>query len=151
MRKNKQLREADCLQACLTSILEIPNPPTNLGSPEDGVTLFKGFLSQFGLILNPFRPDGGWRQGYWIAVAKSKNFKDTPDIKYTHAIVMLEDRVAFDPSNKKRYRVGRELGKDKIKDGYYLEVVDASKLQELCKFKKNKSLSNRDGEDKELE
>lgn len=36
-------------------------------------------------------------EGYWIASVISENFEDS-----THAIVMLNDQVAFDPSTSPR-------------------------------------------------
>ena len=131
MQKNKQLvvdkEKGDCFRACLTSILELPNDP-KLPNCDDIEWLNKwhSFLYDFGLTL-AFEQKACWRQGYWIASVKSKNYADT-----THAIVMQGSKVAFDPSTKKRYRIGKTLlGKDVVQGGYFLEVLDPSKIKRI--------------------
>ncbi len=74
-----------------------------------------------------FETKAMWRNGYWIASVKSKNFKEA-----THAIVMLGNEVYFDPSLGKRYKAGRSLlGKKIVLGCHYLEVVDSTKLHRL--------------------
>lgn len=129
MRKNKQrvfdIETGDCFRACMSSLLGIAN--TN-GLPHiDKPSWFsdwRKFLLRYGLALT-FEKEACWRSGYWIASVKSKNFPKT-----THAIVMHHSKVWHDPSTKKRYRAGRSLlGKDIVVGGYFLEVVDPSKLK----------------------
>jgi hypothetical protein len=131
MRKNKQLivsnTNGDCFRACMTSLLGIKNDP---GFPEGGdpkwFVKWHKFLWRFGLGL-VYEREACWRGGYWIASVKSKNYKDT-----THAIVMKGSKVWFDPSTKKRYRVGMSLlDKDVVVGGHFLEVVNPTKLKKI--------------------
>lgn len=74
-----------------------------------------------------FDQDRIWRNGYWIASVKSKNFEGT-----THAIVMKGQKVAFDPSPKKRYRKDTNLlGEDVVLGGYYFVIDDPILLSRL--------------------
>lgn len=137
MQKNKQLvfdsEHGDCMRACLTSMLDLPNDPKKVPLP--GATgffppAFK-FFREFGLALC-YEQRAMWRNGYWMASVKSKNFKDG-----SHAIVMFGDKVAWDPSTHKRYRTGTSLlGKDVVHGCHYLELIDASKLPALAEFRK---------------
>ena len=131
MKKNKQRifnkKTGDCFRACVSSLLGIENRD---GLPHiDKPTWFsdwRKFLLPYGLALN-FEAKACWRSGYWIASVKSKNFP-----KGTHAIVMHSHKVWHDPSTHKRYRTGTSLlGKNLIVGGYFLEVVDPSKLGNL--------------------
>lgn len=131
MRCNRQLTidkgKGDCFRACLTSILGIPNRPDfpNVDDKE----WFLGWLnllSPFGLELH-YESKSCWRNGFWIASVKSKNFENTG-----HAIVMQGCKVAFDPSPMKRYRKGISLlGTELVYGGWYLEVTDCSKVEGL--------------------
>lgn len=136
MRKNKQLvvskGNGDCFRACMTSILGVPN--TDAFPNVHGVTWFrtwKKVLSRFGLSISYYGSGGPiWRDGYWIASVKSRNFEGV-----THAIIMKGDEVAYDPSTKKRYRKGKPLvGKGIVVGGYSIELNDASKLHNLVKL-----------------
>lgn len=118
----------DCLRACLCSILEIPNSrdlPATAGNP----TWFSDWwslLGRFGLALR-YEREACWGTGYWIASVPSLNFDGV-----THAIVMHGSEVAFDPSTRKTYAAGESLlGKDIVKGGWLLEVVDPSKFSGL--------------------
>lgn len=128
MKKNKQLiynkGNGDCFRACLASILNWDNDP-KLPNIDD-----KNWLIKWGKILEPygmrleFDFDKSWSGGYWIASVKSKNFKGQ-----THAIVMNEMKVAFDPSPKKKYRIGQSLiGKNVICGRWVLIVTDTNKI-----------------------
>lgn len=136
MRKNKQLivdsKIGDCFRACLMSILDIPNSPKlpNVDDPEYLVK-WHALLYDFGLTLSYSRKSC-WTQGYWIARVQSLNFAEC-----THAIVMFDSIVAFDPSTKKRYRIGKSLlGQDIVMGGHSLRVVDAGKLYKIERFKR---------------
>ena len=136
MIKNKQLvcdnKKGDCFRACMTSILGIPNDPKlpNIDDKGSWYLAWKKFLYPLGLDLI-FEHRAYWRREYWIASVQSKNFANT-----SHAIVMCGDKVAFDPSTKKRYRTGRNLlSEDIVKGGYYLEAIDPSKLHKLKEYK----------------
>jgi len=122
----------DCMRACIASILELPNDD-NLPNPHDTLWMIKWneWLSQFGISLE-FDARRIWRDGYWIASVESKNLEGV-----SHAIVMLGDKVAFDPSTKKRYRKGLNLALTDgvVNGGYWFEVVDVNRLHELRRYK----------------
>lgn len=122
-------KRGDCFRACLASILEIENSDKFVKiRTDDWLINYLNFFGEIGLRLN-WDSKKIWREGYWIATVPSKNFKKT-----RHAIVMLGDRVAFDPSTHKQYRKGRNLlGKDIVSFGYWLEVSDFTKLKEYLK------------------
>ena len=139
MKKNRQLvvdkEKGDCFRACLTSILEIPNDK-KLPNCDDAswLTKWMQLLYPYGLSL-AFEAKACWRSGYWIASVKSKNYKDT-----THAVVMFQSKVAFDPSTKKKYKIGESLlGKEVVSGGYYLEVLNPAKRK--SRRKKNPPLA----------
>lgn len=72
-----------------------------------------------------------WRDGYWVASVKSKNFPEP----ITHAIVMKGQCVVFDPSLHKKYKIGRNLlSTNLVKYGYWLEITDVSKLINYLKL-----------------
>lgn len=131
MIENKQTivnnTSGDCLRACITSILGIPNNP-KLPNVDDERWSYKWdvLLRKFGIRL-VYDHKKIWKQGYWIATVPSKNFPDG-----LHAIVMKNTKVAFDPSTKKRYRKGRNmLGTDLVRGGYSFEISDAALLPNL--------------------
>lgn len=143
MIKNKQLivnsKTGDCMRACLTSILDIPNTnqlpnfreKTKEGQYNGGFSKWSKLLNEMGLDF-VYDQKKIWRSGYWMASVKSKNFKGM-----YHAIVMHGERVAHDPSTKKRYRTGTNLlGKDVVRGGYWLEITDVSLLPRFIKFQK---------------
>jgi hypothetical protein len=137
MKKNKQIlvdgENGDCMRACLTTMLDLPNDPNKIpvGGANDFFPKAYKFLGKFGLFIN-YEQKACWRHGYWMASVKSKNYPGG-----WHAIVMNSSKVAWDPSTKKKYRVGQSLlGEDVVRGGYYLEVVDASKLKNLAIFQK---------------
>ena len=85
---------------------------------------WRKFLDKMGLRIGNDK-EQIWREGYWIASVRSKNFKNT-----THAIVMKNSQVYFDPSTHKRYRTGNVLsGKKIVVHGYWLEISDITKLK----------------------
>jgi hypothetical protein len=137
MIKNKQLisdnKRGDCMRACLTSILELPNtnklPNFTVGK---GYMKWRKLLETMGMSIN-YDERSFWRSGYWIGSVKSKNYKDI-----YHAIVMYGVKVAHDPSTKKRYKTGRFMlgGKNIIRGGYWLEIIDPHLLPKLEELKK---------------
>ena len=140
MTRNHQLvcdaEKGDCMRACVTSILGIPNDPSlpNCDDPEWYLKWFK-FLRQFGFELR-YAQTACWRNGYWIASVPSLNFPDG-----THAIVMDGTKVAFDPSPKKRYRRGMSLtGTGKVLGGHYFEITDPDLLPAFVAYKFSRSL-----------
>lgn len=135
MKKNVQLIfnkwNGDCLRACITSILGIENSENlpNIDS-HDWFVKWLNILMPCG-IFPVYETKAFWRQGYWIASVKSKNFPDT-----THAIVMNGSKVWFDPSTKEKYSEGEDLlGSDAVSGGFFFEVIDFSKLENLKNLK----------------
>lgn len=123
----------DCLRACIASILELPNDdrlPNIHGST--WYSTWQKWFGQFGLSME-YDDQRIWRESYWIASVKSKNYNDGT----THAIVMKGQEVAFDPSTKKRYRTGRQmLGGNLVMGGWWFEVIDPSLLYKFEEYKK---------------
>lgn len=143
MRKNKQLivngKTGDCMRACLTSMLDIPNThklpnfteKTKEGHYNGGVLKWRKLLEEMGLSLN-YDQKKIWRSGYWMASVKSKNFPGG-----YHAIVMKGSKVDWDPSTKKRYRTGTYLlGKGIVNGGWWIEINDVSLLPRFYEFQK---------------
>ena len=122
-------KNGDCFRACVASILELNNN-SKLPNKHGGdwfCSWFKFFESK-GLSLS-WDKDMIWKSGYWIAVVPSKNYKNT-----NHSIVMLGNKVAFDPSTKKTYRKGISLlGRKIVKLGYWIELSDISKFKNYLK------------------
>lgn len=138
MIRNKQIifdsKNGDCMRASLTSMLGLPNDPKKVplgGANENFYGKCHEFLYQFGLTLT-YEQKACWRDGFWMGSVKSKNFKGGG-----HSIVMNGCKVWHDPSTHKRYKTGENLlGKEVINGGYFLEVIDPSKLYKLELFKK---------------
>lgn len=136
MKKNKQLVvdaiHGDCMRACFTSILGIPNDPKlAVGSDPEWFLKWHKFLYRFGVTLT-YSQKACWKHGYWVASVKSLNYPD----KATHAIVMKGSAVYFDPSTaKKRYKSGESLlGRDVVLGGHFFEISDGSKLRKLIEY-----------------
>lgn len=122
----------DCFRACVASILELPNDD-RLPNVHDGYWILKWneFLSQFGISVE-FDATRIWREGYWIASVTSKNLAGS-----SHAIVMKDTDVAFDPSTRKRYHRGQSLlGSDVVNGGWWFEVQDVNLLHKLREYKR---------------
>lgn len=115
----------DCFRACVASIMELQNDdqlPNEHGG--DWLGPWFKYFKKIGLRLG-FDRLAIWRDSYWIASVPSKNYEDV-----THSIVMHGDKVAFDPSTKKKYRRGMNLiGRDIVKFGYWIEISDISKFK----------------------
>lgn len=131
IRKNKQLivsnTNGDCLRACLSSILGIENSKhlPNIDSPL-WQNEWEVFLRGFGLRFS-YESPALWPYGFWIASVPSKNFLGS-----SHAIIMKDTKVWFDPSPLKRYRAGSNLlGTKIVLGGFYLHVADTSLLHNL--------------------
>ena len=122
----------DCFRACLASFLELPNDE-RLPDGYESVSPWDDWLEQFGMTLN-YSQTAIWREGYWVASVKSKNYSDGT----THAIIMKGHKVAFDPSTKKRYRTGTDLLQtDDVVGGWWIEVTDPSLLYKFQEYKDN--------------
>ncbi len=118
--------KGDCVRACVASILEIKNDDNFYKIKEGSGWILPLYnkLEEWGLRLNGDK-DAIWRSGYWIASVPSKNFKEV-----SHAIVMKDSKVSFDPSTHKKYKTGLSLlGKDIVTFGQWIEVSDFSKLK----------------------
>lgn len=133
MKPEKQLISdrgvGDCFRACMCSILDIPNS-NDLPNVHDSEWFLKWqkFLKKFGLRL--CHGSNCWKDGYWIASVPSLNYALT-----THAIVMKDTKVFFDPSTKKKYKKGTEmLGCSDIMSGYWVEIDDISKINNLSEY-----------------
>lgn len=133
MQKIVHPENGDCMRACLTSMMGLPNDPKKIPLP-GAVDFFLPcyrFLRRFGMHIR-YEQKAFWGHGYWMASVKSKNYPEG-----THAIVMNGHKVAHDPSTKRRYRAGTSLlGKDIVVGGFVLEVIDATKLKNLEVFRK---------------
>lgn len=130
IRENKQRivdsKKGDCFPAAMTSMLGIPYT-MDIPVDETWYQWWHQFLWEYGLTLR-FSQKSCWSEGYWVASVRSLNY---PGVA-THAIVMNGSKVAFDPSTRKRYRVGTSLlGKDVVLGGHSLTVIDPSKLYKL--------------------
>lgn len=120
--------------------MELPN---NDEMPNDHTSewhfRWQEWLAQFGLSLE-FDSKRIWRETYWIASVPSKNLESA-----THAIVMQGSRVAFDPSNKRRYRKGQNLiGEDIVDGGWWFEVADFSRLHKLNEYRNRSWLGTKE-------
>lgn len=144
MRRNSQLvvhhGHGDCLRACLTSILDIPNsldlPNVDDKKPGEWFLLWRKWLGQYGLVLN-YEIKAFWREGFWIASVPSLNFPGG-----RHAIVMNGSDVEWDPSPLKRYDSSMSLtGEGRVFGGHYLEVSDASLLRGLVALQERERTS----------
>lgn len=114
----------DCLRACMSYLLGIPNSNDLPNNHEDHPILaWWTVLWPLGLTLR-WDASACWVSGLWIASVPSKNYDDR-----FHAIVMRDHKVEFDPSPLRRYHAGWSLlGKDLVRGGYSLYVHDPSLL-----------------------
>jgi hypothetical protein len=120
----------DCFRACMASFFELPNDE-RLPDGYASLTPWQDWLAQFGMKLS-WGHKAIWREGYWIASVKSKNYTDGT----MHAIIMHGCKVAFDPSTKKRYRKGQDmLQGDAVAGGWWIEVVDPNLLHLFHEYK----------------
>ena len=128
IRKNNQLicdnKAGDCFRACLTSILCIENSPDLPNVDKESWFIdWHNFLYPKGLTLS-YEKEACWKNGFWIATVKSKNFEGE-----FHSIIMKGQEVYFDPSPKETYEEGMNLlGKGVVNGGMSLEVSDMSKF-----------------------
>jgi hypothetical protein len=122
----------DCFGACLASILELPIEVIPNDHSEIWFSIQRMFLDQFGLSMTFHNRQGPiWSYSPWIASVKSKNYPDT-----THAIIMQESEVLFDPSTKPGYKKGEYLlGNDAVVGGYIMRVSDLSLLHKLYEYR----------------
>lgn len=114
----------DCFRACMSYLLDIPNSDAlpNEHDPHPAIAWWSA-LWDLGLTLR-WDASACWVDGLWIASVPSKNMKER-----THAIVMRNTNVEFDPSPLRRYHKGWSLlGKDVVLGGYSLYVHDPSML-----------------------
>jgi len=116
--------KGDCLRACIATVLQIhiSNLP-NYHSDKYFLDWMK-LLATSGIEIR--YGQSCWIEGYWIASVPSKNFKGVK-----HSIVMKGQLVFFDPSPKKKYKIGENLLlKHKIVDGGYTFIIsDITKLK----------------------
>lgn len=114
----------DCFRACMSYLLDVPNsddlPNDHTSHP---VLAWWSALWPFGLTIR-WDATACWVNGLWIASVPSKNYPDR-----THAIVMKNHNVEFDPSPHRRYHKGWSLlGKDLVVGGYSIGVHDSRLL-----------------------
>lgn len=138
MRKNTQIvvdkENGDCMRACLTSMLDLPNDPSivPIGGPNNFHIETWRFLQEFGLYL-AYEQTACWTHGLWMASVKSLNYPG----EATHAIVMHDSEVVWDPSSKLKYKEGESLlGKDVVLGGHHLRVSDPTLLYKLVDFQR---------------
>lgn len=118
----------DCFRACMASMLELPNCDDlpNLDHPGGWLFVWIQILATFGMRLG-MDDKAIWREGYWIASVPSLNLEGK-----SHAIVMHDCNVAFDPSTMKTYEAGKPmLGEDLVNYGWWLEISDVALLPVL--------------------
>jgi len=122
----------DCFPACLASLLELPIEVIPNDHSGTWFQIIRVFLGQFGLSLTFHNSQGPiWSETPWIASVKSKNYQDT-----THAIIMQDQEVLFDPSTKTGYKKGTSLlGKGIVLGGYIMRVSDFSLLHKLNEYR----------------
>ena len=89
-------QKGDCLRACFCSLLEIEPDQLECFHGEDWWLRYVEALRPFGVYPLVVNVDGPL-YGYWIAEVPSWNYPDC-----THAIVMHEDTVVWDPSPGKK-------------------------------------------------
>lgn len=123
----------DCFRASMSYVLGVPNgdhlPHT---TESDWLLVWMRFLGWMGLELAHDFADGPIWRNQWIASVPSKNIEGA-----THAIVMDNHRVAFDPSPNRRYRRRRSLiGTGIVLGGTWLEVRDARKLDAFVEWRR---------------
>lgn len=115
-------KQGDCLRACIATILQIPiETLPNFHSKRHFLDWIK-LLSKLGIEIRYSK--SCWIEGYWIASVPSKNFKGI-----MHSIVMKGQEVFFDPSPKKKYKIGQNLLSERIViGGYNFIISDIEKL-----------------------
>ena len=119
--------KGDCLRACIATVLQIPiKSLPNFHTNRFFLDWMK-LLGNFGIELRYGK--SCWIQGYWIASVPSKNFKGVK-----HSIVMKGQLVFFDPSPKKKYKVGMNLLLSHsffVEGGYTFIIGDIEKISNL--------------------
>lgn len=122
----------DCFAACLASLLELPIEVIPNDHSEEWFTIQKIFLGQFGLSLTYHNAQSPiWDSSPWIASIMSQNYDGV-----THAIIMQDGDVLFDPSTKKRHKSGTNLlGEKIVVGGYIMRVSDFSLLHKLDEYR----------------
>lgn len=123
----------DCFAACLASLLELPIEVIPNDHSDTWFPVIKIFLRQFGLDFTFHNSQGPiWAGSPWIASVKSKNYNDGT----THAIIMKDNQVLFDPSTKSVYKKGTSLlGNNVVIGGYIVRVSDFSLLHKLKEYR----------------
>lgn len=123
----------DCFPACLASLLELPIEVIPNDHSEYWMQIQRIYLSQFGLEITYHDRKGPiWSESPWIASVKSKNYPNG-----THAIIMQDSEVLFDPSTKNRFKKGTYLlGSDVVTGGYIIRVSDFSLIHKLDEYRK---------------
>lgn len=125
----------DCFRACMATILDLPIDVLPNDHSPAFYSVWTAFLRQFGLsFIFMGRKDPLWRDGYWIASVKSKNFEGG-----VHAIVMYDsDKVFFDPSPALRFKKNTSLIRsDALRGGFHLEVIDTTLLHRLEEYRQH--------------
>lgn len=113
----------DCMRACMSYLLDVPNSDDLPNEHRMQVLAWREWLWPFGLTIR-WDHKACWVDGLWIASVPSKNIPDR-----THAIVMRDRQVEFDPSPRRRYHKGYSLlGTGLVLGGYALGVHDPSLL-----------------------
>lgn len=123
----------DCFRACMATLLQLPPEVLPNDFTPGWHSNWQHYLGQFGLALSPQNHSKQpiWLGPPWIAAVKSLNFEGG-----THAILMHRGGVVlFDPSPKKRYKIGQRLSSDVVLFGQHLIVVDALELHLLDEYR----------------
>ena len=133
--------KGDCLRACIATVLQIPIKLLPNFHSNHFFIDWMNLLDKFGIEIR--YSQSCWIQGYWIASVPSKNFKtkiiSASDLwqgktGVKHSIVMKGQEVFFDPSPKKKYKVGENLliqSKFKVEGGYTFIISDIEKTSNL--------------------
>ena len=127
-QKNTKKGEGDCFPACIASFLEQPLKKFPTENCKEWNSFHWGrWLSGRGITLfGPPRHQSIYYQGDWFAVVPS-----IVNEGGWHAVVMHDDKLAWDPSNKKK-RESIEL--QQVQIGWLLVLSDMwlFKHSELC-------------------
>ncbi len=114
----------DCLRACVANLLELPIHTLPNDHSDRWWFVWRDLFETWGLHLQ--FGDACWQRGHWIASVPSLNYK------CSHAILMFDQEVFFDPSTGNTYEPGKNmLGEDLVKYGYWIVVHDSLKIHLL--------------------
>ena len=129
----KEKPRGDCLRACLCSVLELPIDaiPNVIAEDDWWERLTDHLREHHGFELWNFDFDEGTERfaplGYWIAAVPSLNLPPAENGEpYLHAVVMKGERLAWDPSAKRRYE---QVALDEVHGAKVLVPLDPARTR----------------------